>query len=231
MVSKKHWDKVTTGLATIMKNITERETIEMCGVSFSVLPGVFSPIYSSDTDWFAKQIIPLIKNKNFLEIGAGTGVISCLAGLNGATHVVATDINPKATENTRLNAKLHSLNISIREGSLFDPIKEEETFDIIFWNHPFNYTDENLQQNDPIVRSLFDTNYQFLKGFFHQAKKHLSERGRLILGSSNMARVQLIKKMAKDEGYQLIELIKESVPAYKGRKIQMDLRIYIFRQE
>lgn len=226
MVSKKYWNKIVFKFGDLLKEVKKKEIVEILGVSFQVLPGVFSPVYSSDTVWFAEQIIPFVKGKKFLEIGSGAGAIACLASINGAARVVATDINPKAVENIRLNAKLHSLKISIREGSLFDPIKKNESFDIIFWNHPFNFVDEKLPKDDMIISSLFDTNYEFLREFFRKGKKHLSNNGKLILGSSNVARLQLIKKMAQQEGLELKLLNKVAVPVYKGKKLKMDLRIY-----
>lgn len=137
MVAKKHWKKSICEFVELVKQVKKNETVKVLGVSFLVYPGVFSPIYSSDTAWFAEKIVPFTKNKTFLEIGSGAGIIACLAANFGASNVVATDINPQAVKNTISNSKLHSLNISVREGSVFDPIDNDEKFDIIFWNHPF----------------------------------------------------------------------------------------------
>lgn len=213
----------------LVKEVKEERSTEVQGLSFRVLPGVFSPIYSSDTSWFAEKITPLTKHKSFLEIGCGTGVIACLASIQGASRVVATDINPKAVENTRLNANLYSLDISTREGSIFDPIRKNELFDIIFWNHPFYYEEDQILENDLITLSVCDTKYLSLKRFFQEGKNHLAKDGQLILGSSNIARVDLIKKMVQEEGYDLALLEKVQVPVYKGKKVQMDLRIYALK--
>ena len=199
------------------------------GTSFFVLPEVFSPIYSSDTAWFAEKIIPLINKKKFLEIGSGAGVIACLAALHGAINVIATDINPHAINNILSNAKLHSLQIEARIGSVFDPILKDEVFDVIFWNHPFYYLDEKLNENDLVSFSVYDTEYQYLKDFFLNGKKHLEKDGQLILGTSNVARINLIKKLAKEEGYSMCLLEKTEVPIYKEMKIKMDLRVYSFK--
>lgn len=227
MVSKKYWAKLTTEFIDVIKNVQTTEKIELMGASFEVLPGVFSPVVSTDTRWFAEKVIPLVKNKNFLEIGAGTGVIACLAALNGASQVVATDINPQAIANIQLNARLHSLDMSVREGSVFDPIKKTELFDIIFWNHPFNFV-EDSNEIDMISSSVFDPNYNYVTAFLHEGKKHLKTGGRLLLGTSNIARLQIIKKIALKEKYKVALLDKVVVPIYKEKKVQMDLRIYEF---
>lgn len=229
LVAKKYWEKSLVEFVGLVKQVKKIETIEMNGASFQVYPGVFSPIYSSDTAWFAKKIVSLIKNKKFLEIGSGSGIIACLASIHGASQVVATDINPKAVENIHSNTKFHSLNISVREGSVFDPIDKNEKFDVIFWNHPFYCNDIEPLNKDMINASVYDTNYQFLKKFFRDGKNYLAKNGQLILGTSNIARLNLIKKMALDEGYQMTLLEKIEVPIYKGKKVKMDLRVYAFK--
>jgi methylase of polypeptide subunit release factors len=71
-----------------------------------------------------------------LDIGTGSGVQALLA----ATHcdsVVATDVNERALEFTRLGAALSDLdNVETRAGSFFDPVEGEE-FDLIACNPPY----------------------------------------------------------------------------------------------
>jgi len=228
MVTKKYWKNPILEFITLVKQEKEKKLVKILGASFDVFPEVFSPIYSSDTAWFAEKIIPLIQRKKFLEIGTGAGVIACLAAIHGATNVIATDINPQAINNLLSNAKLHSLSIDARIGSVFDPILSNELFDVIFWNHPFYYLDEKINDNDVISLSVYDTEYQSLRKFFLHGKEHLEKNGRLILGTSNVARINLIKKLAKEERYSMCLLEKTEVPVYKERKIKMDLRMYSF---
>ena len=229
MPSKKYWKKLSIDFLHEFKKTKTEEIVHIGKYSFVALPDVFSPVCSSDTRWFAEKIVPITQNLHFLEIGTGTGIIACLASLNGASKVVATDINPQAIKNTALNQKLLNLNFSIRTGSVFDPIKDDELFDIIFWNHPFNFTDDIANVNEALNLSVFDLNYESLKTFFRDGKKHLTPNGKLILGTSNIAKLQLIKQTAKNEGYEFTLLEKTIVPAYKDRKVKMDLRIYSFK--
>lgn len=229
LVSKKFWEKPILEFINLISGVKEKKTINILGVNFLVFPGVFSPIYASDTAWFAEKIIPLVKNKKFLEIGSGSGIIACLAALQGAIHVTATDINTKAIDNIQENVKLHSLNISIREGSVFNPIQKGELFDLIFWNHPFYFTDQISSSNDMLTASVCDNKYQSLSLFFHEGKKHLTKDGLLILGTSNVARINVIKKLAHDAGYTMNLLEKTIVPIFKGKKVKMDLRVYSFK--
>lgn len=216
-------------MAGLVKAIKERKVVKIQGISFEVFPGVFSPVYSSDTDWYAGRIVPLIKNKNFLEIGAGTGIIACLAAINGASNVVATDINPDAIENIKQNSQIHSLNLSVRMGSVFDPLQDGEKFDLIFWNHPFYFAPKESIKNDILYASFVDEEYQYLKRFFSEGRKFLNENGSLLLGTSNIARINLIKGFAKAQGFTIALLDKSTVPVYKGKKVKMDVRLYEFK--
>jgi methylase of polypeptide subunit release factors len=208
--------------------IKDEVSVRIGDQSFISLPKVFSPVCSSDTQWFAGKITPLVKNFSFLEIGTGTGIIACLACMSGASKVVATDINPRAIKNALINQKLLKLKFSIRLGSVFDPIDKNEFFDLIFWNHPFNYTDDIKIKDDMLNLSVFDVKYESLKSFFYFGKRHLTANGKLLLGTSNIANLQMIKKMAKTEGYNITLLDRSNVSAYKNRKTEMDLRLYSF---
>ncbi len=70
------------------------------------LTGVFDPLEAETRVLpFMKENGELFRGKNVLEIGTGTGMISLFAAKLGASHVVATDINEMAIENTDLNAE------------------------------------------------------------------------------------------------------------------------------
>src|SRR3954451_621354 len=70
-----------------------------------------------------------------LDLGTGCGVQS----LHLAEHtrqVVATDVNRRALAMTRLNAALNEVRVDVREGSLYEPVRDER-FDLIVTNPPF----------------------------------------------------------------------------------------------
>lgn len=227
MVSKEYWKKSIVEFTNLVKQEKEKKFVTVLNTSFEVFPNVFSPVYSSDTTWFAEKILPLVRKKRFLEIGSG--VIACLAALHGAESVVATDINPDAVKNVIVNAALHSVPIAIRTGNVFDPISSDELFDVIFWNHPFFHLEEKINKDDLISLSVYDTQYQALRNFFHKGQIHLKKDGQLILGTSNIARINLIKKIGRGEGYSICLLEKTQVPIYKDKKVKMDLRLYSFK--
>jgi release factor glutamine methyltransferase len=200
--------------------------IYMRGRYIPVLPGVFSPKYFTDAFWFPKEVPKLVGKRSLLEIGTGTGVIALFSALGGSVKVVATDINPAAVKNAKATFKTHRVHIDVRLGDIFDPIKPNEKFDVIFWNHPFHYS--TVKPKNILLRGGFDYRYQSLRKFFKGAKKHVAPGGEILLGTGAVARVDLIKKMSKENGYSCRLVKKEMVPSKNRPGAFIDTRIYSF---
>ncbi|MFI6934070.1 methyltransferase [Streptomyces sp. NPDC050287] len=72
-----------------------------------------------------------------LDLGTGSG-IQALHAAQHATRVTATDLNPRALQITALTLALSGAPAAdLREGSLFEPVRDDETFDLIVSNPPF----------------------------------------------------------------------------------------------
>jgi methylase of polypeptide subunit release factors len=72
-----------------------------------------------------------------LDLGTGSG-IQALHAARHATRVTATDLNPRALHITALTLALSGAPAAdLREGSLFEPIRDDETYDLIVSNPPF----------------------------------------------------------------------------------------------
>jgi hypothetical protein len=99
-----------------------------------------------------------------LDLGTGCGV-QALHLAEHVGHVVATDVNRRALELTRLNAALNGVQLDVREGSLFEPVAGER-FDLVVTNPPFVvspatgerlvYRDSGLP-GDEVVRRVVST--------------------------------------------------------------------------
>jgi hypothetical protein len=70
-----------------------------------------------------------------LDLGTGCGV-QALHLTGHARHVVATDVNSRASWLTSFNAALNDVKIDVREGDFFAPVAGEE-FDLVVTNPPF----------------------------------------------------------------------------------------------
>lgn len=175
----------------------------VAGRGFIVNPNVFSPKYFHDTEEFALHL-PVRKGEEMLEIGPGTGAIAITAIYNGASKVTAIDINPSAVENTQENINLHGMHdrVEVRQGDLYDALKNGEKFDTIFWNTPFGLVEDKGISN--LEKSVYDPGYKATERFIKEGRQHLKNDGRLLIGfSSTLGRLDLLKQFAEQAGFDL----------------------------
>ena len=107
-----------------------------------------------------------------LDLGAGCGILAILAS-GHSRQVVATDLNPRATEVARFNVWLNGVkNVDCLTGDTFEPV-QGRTFDLIASNPPFFVT--------PSTDQIYCENSMELDGYCRElvraAPRHLNEGG------------------------------------------------------
>ena len=131
------------------------------------LPGVYPP--SEDTFFLASFIEERnVKSKRVLDVGTGSGCLAVLVSLKGA-HVLATDIQPRAILNARLNARLNGTPISLRLSDLFENVNG--TFDFILFNPPY------LSPWEEASDVSWDGGWRIVKRFLEEVEDFLSPDG------------------------------------------------------
>jgi SAM-dependent methyltransferase len=129
-----------------------------------------------------------------LDLGTGTGVLS-VAAAKHSERVVGTDLNPRALDFARFNARLNGAeNTQFVLGDGFEPVKDQK-FDLIVSNPPFFLT--------PSSHFLFCDNPmeldQMCRKIVKEATAHLNEDGYL----------QMLCEWAEVEGQPWQERITE----------------------
>ena len=167
-------------------HLSQRETfpyfIEEFGLKILVHEGVFSPKYFNGYKTFTRNF-PKLNGKEVLEIGCGSGITGLYLAKNGAKKVVLVDINNNAIENTKENVKINKIgNVDVRHSDIFSGIRENENFDIVYWNFPFIPIDANYEFRSSLERSLFDPNYNLLERFLKETPTYLRQNGKLLIG-------------------------------------------------
>jgi release factor glutamine methyltransferase len=120
----------------LAKYLSSTRAYRYKGIRLMIPPQVFHPGFFFSTKillkWLAKE--PL-KQRSFLELGAGSGLISMYASRMGA-KVTATDINPIAVDYLEKNAKANAIRMTILHSDLFASIPVQ-TFDTVAINPPY----------------------------------------------------------------------------------------------
>ncbi|MGA1931493.1 peptide chain release factor N(5)-glutamine methyltransferase [Arcobacter sp. YIC-464] len=120
------------------------------GENFIVKDGVLIP--RPETEILVENAVEIIKKENrafkVLEIGTGSGIISVmLALLIEDISIIAVDINEKAIELAKQNAKKHNVEhkIEFRLSNLYE--KVDENIDMTISNPPYIADDYKLPEN------------------------------------------------------------------------------------
>ncbi len=208
------------------KLIKEIYSFSILGREFYGYPTVFSPKICGEKGFFV-QNLPIKSGDYVLEIGAGTGFFAVFAVLQGASHVVAVDINPLATQNIKHNAYFHGMESKITEinSDIFSALPDinggKYEFDVIYWNIPFTPSAKNdLEVSDLMV---FDPQFTFLERYLAEAGNFLKPNGRLYLGySSTHGDVTKMKELAQKYHWR-VELV-----AHKGSADTIIVELFEF---
>ena len=159
----------------------------------------------------------LYEEKTTLDLGCGTGIQGMVMALYGAKKVTFTDISKLAIINTRENIKTFKLEkySIVKKIDLFGKTKDK--FDVIVFNHPF-FPDEG-NKKDFISLATRDSG-KLIHRFFKNAKKHLTQKGIIIMPYFNKAgptNDPLIQ--APKHNYKIIKRVSEEIDTelHKGK--------------
>jgi release factor glutamine methyltransferase len=139
-----------------------------------------------------------MEGKKVLELGAGSGLISVVAGKKGA-RVTATDINEAAVENVRRNAGLNRVYLNTVRSDLFDAIDGID-YDIILINPPF-------YPRDPVTMSdrawYCGSDFQYFNKLFFQLRRFAHTPARILMILSEDCQIERIEALAAERHFQL----------------------------
>lgn len=154
-----------------------------------------------DISWRNKSSLHLLKithinkNETVLDLGTGIGVQAIFAAEQAAS-VVATDTEELAVANARYNIRYHKLEgkIEVRKGSLFEPIKADEKFDVIIFSPEYPYRSPK-NTKEILDGSFKNPDWKLIIRFFKNAGEYLKEDGRIyyiLCRNRNMVHIKKI---------------------------------------
>jgi release factor glutamine methyltransferase len=183
--------------------------IEIEGIKLKLHSEVYEP--AEDSILLLKNLVN-VKNKEVLEIGVGTGLISIACAKKGAKKVVGVDINPYAVKLAKENAKLNNVDVLFFESDLFENVNGK--FDIILFNPPYLPTSED-DKIESYLNYAFDggkNGREILDRFIDNLPKYLKKGGvAQILQSSLTGEKETINKL-KSLGFKVEISARLKVP-------------------
>jgi release factor glutamine methyltransferase len=176
------------------------------GNEITALPNVYAGWLDSE---LMCEVLDIPKDSRVLDLCTGTGVIAIKAAQLGAKNVIAVDLNPEAVKSAILNKnKLGLQQVDVREGSLFEPIKNE-SFDVIIINPPYI----NHEASDKTEICFWDAGNTVTKQFFEEYQSHLNPGGTVYLGWGDFADMGLLDELAKRHSVRLDLIGSKATPS------------------
>lgn len=174
-------------------------------INILVYPGVFYPGFTFSTKIFLRYIDSLdLSGKTFLELGAGSGIISLLAAGKGAI-VTSTDINPEAVRNIRDNAIRNNMKVNFLLSDLFDQIPMVR-FDYIIIAPPYYPKDPS---NYAEMAWYCGKNFEYFDKLFHQLPAYYYDSCTILMILSEDCDIRGIKERASVQGFDLIQILEK----------------------
>ncbi|ODS40708.1 hypothetical protein BEH94_11085 [Candidatus Altiarchaeales archaeon WOR_SM1_SCG] len=169
----------------------------------------------SDDSYLLLENLPAKKGDFYLDVGTGTGILAIELAKRGC-RVVAIDINKKAVELAKRNAKLNRIDnlIEFRKSDLFENVPE--IFDFIVFNTPYlPVSDKGTLAGAWSGGKNFNTIHRFLSG----VGEHLKVNGKFEILISSLTKLNLEKYKNKFEFQKIAckKLFFEEIYVLLGR--------------
>ncbi|MDD1756953.1 MAG: methyltransferase [Methanomassiliicoccales archaeon] len=143
------------------------------GIAIEECASVYPP--SEDT-YLMLDCLEVRPGDRVLEMGCGTGILALHCAKAGAI-VSAADINPKAVDCARANAKSNRLEMSVVQSDLF--LDVEGVFDLVIFNPP--YVPDEIRGDIERSWAGGEDGVRVLERFLKDTPDHLREGGRIVV--------------------------------------------------
>ncbi|WP_419875517.1 class I SAM-dependent methyltransferase [Candidatus Pristimantibacillus sp. PTI5] len=187
-----------------VKHNRQVHEVSLRGFTFRFMTdaGVFS---KSGVDYGSQVLIDALElksNARVLDVGCGYGPIG-LTSAKLAEHgrVTMIDINERAVELSKENAKLNGIsNISVLQSDLFEAVKGM-TFDVIVTNPP-------IRAGKAVVHRIFEEGYDLLEQGGSMWVVIQKKQGAPSAKAKLESLFTEVEEVTKDKGYRIFRAVK-----------------------
>ena len=200
MLLKSLFDKIAKPL--VQWYLSSPRTYSYRGIDLIVQPGIFHPGLFFSTKFLLEELCKTeLKNKSFLELGAGSGLISIHAHKQGAM-VTASDISPAAVENLKKNQEKNKSDFRIIHSDLFRDIPLQK-FDLIAINPPF-YKKDSLIDED--YAWFCGKNMEYFENLFSGLGHYIHDNSSVLMVLSNGCDIEGIKNISGKYQFHMTQI-------------------------
>jgi release factor glutamine methyltransferase len=191
-------------------------------IRLTILPGVFHPGLFSSTKFLLEYLAEQnLRDKLFLELGCGSGLISIFASKAGA-RVTASDLSVNAIHNAAQNAARNHAALRLVHSDLFDQI--DSSFDMIVINPPYYaYTPKNEEE----LAWNCGPHFEYFQKLFQQLPAHIHRSSQVIMVLTLGCDLKSIFAIAETNGFQF-ELAREKNVLFDGKNFIYTLKYHRF---
>ena len=227
--------EIDRGLASKISRLTKRRAggeplqyiighVDFLDLRITVGKGVLIP--RPETELLAQEAIRVCRAAaekdrdnllSILDVCTGSGCIALsLAQALPAARVFGTDVSARALAYAKKNASDNGIrNITFMKGSLFCPVKEDMTFDLITANPPYIRTADirglqrEIREWEPL-RALDGgaDGLGFYREILSKASAYLKKDGCILL-ELGFGQAEPVREIAGESGFRNITLIKD----------------------
>jgi release factor glutamine methyltransferase len=183
----------------LLKYLSGTRTYAYKNFVLRIPAAVFHPGFFTSTRMLLKYIetIPVV-NRSFLELGAGSGLISMVVARRGAV-VSSSDINSTAIQYLRMNADHNGVLLNIIQSDLFDDLSPQQ-FDIIAINPPY-YKKQPLSEIDHAW--YCGEKGEYFSRLFQKLNQYMHSNSEVLMVLCDGCDIPMIKSFASDNGFQM----------------------------
>ena len=183
----------------LVKYLAKTRTYSYKGIHLEIPPQVFHPGFFFSTKLLLRYISKEhLSYKTFLELGAGSGLLSIYAAKRGAS-VMATDINPISIECINLNAEQNAVEIKTVLSDVFDNLFPQH-FDYILINPPY------YKRKPSSFREYAwycGENGEYFQKLFKKLAEFIDESSNVLMVLCDGCDLQMIKYMAANNSFRI----------------------------
>jgi release factor glutamine methyltransferase len=189
----------------LVKYLSTTKYYRYNGIKLIIPPEVFHPGFFFSTKLLLRYIDQFsLQQKTFLELGAGSGLISIFAAKKNSI-VTATDINPIAIECVKRNSKANNVVINIIHSDLFENISQQQ-FDFIAINPPY-YKKQPQTYKD--YAWYCGENGEYFSKLFNSLANYIHTSSIILMILCEGCDMEMIKNIASNNGFAMNCVLKK----------------------